>query len=136
MRKKVSRLAALAYAILLCGCGDKEEFLIPEEKELIPVQFNIGLKQEVLPFPDTKSIPPLNIPEPSPVKSSEEEQLPGTEALYSRIDYVVYSDENSDTPLKRKSYTTEDPDFTIVYDSLPAGDYHICFRKNSLRICL
>ena len=130
MKNITIKAIAVTSLVLLCGCDREQmELPIPDVKEeVIPVQFTIDLRKEILPFPGTKSIPPLDIPEPTPARpASEGEATPDPEELYNRIDYIVYDDEQPDTPLKRKQFTPQDADFTIVYDSLPAGNYHICF---------
>lgn len=135
MKKK--ELGAIACSLCFCCCGgtDKELPVPNPQERLSPIQFTIDLQKEVLPFPVTKSIPDLNIPEPTP-KDPDTEEDPSTpgidpENLYNRIDYIVYQSGNPDILVKHKQFTPQDPDFTIVYDSLPTGNYHICFLAHS-----
>lgn len=129
----------MAIASLLCFCccnGTEKEVPNPDlQEELSPIQFTIDLQKEVLPFPVTKSIPELNIPEPIPQNPDAEED-PSTpdidpDNLYNRIDYIVYQSGKPDILVKHKQFTPQDPDFTIIYDSLPSGNYHICFLAHS-----
>ena len=70
MKKK--ELVAIACLLCFCCCnGTEKEVPNPDlQEELSPIQFTIDLQKEVLPFPVTKSIPELNIPEPIPHKCS------------------------------------------------------------------
>ncbi|WP_297907532.1 FimB/Mfa2 family fimbrial subunit [uncultured Parabacteroides sp.] len=130
-------LWAIACLFCFCCCGGTEkEILIPiPQEKLLPVQFTIDLQKEVLPFPETKSIPKLDIPEPIPQNPDTEEDPSGPdidpENLYNRIDYIVYQSGSPDILVKHKQFTPQDPDFTIVYDSLPSGNYRICFLAHS-----
>lgn len=135
MKKK--ELVAIASLLCFCCCGGTEKEVpspdLPEK--LSPIQFTIDLQKEVVPFPVTKSIPKLDIPEPVPQDPDAEED-PSTpdidpDNLYNRIDYIVYQSGNPDILVKHKQFTPQDPDFTIIYDSLPSGNYHICFLAHS-----
>lgn len=135
MKKK--ELVAIACLLCFCCCnGTEKEVPNPDlQEELSPIQFTIDLQKEVLPFPVTKSIPELNIPEPIPQNPDAEED-PSTpdidpDNLYNRIDYIVYQSGKPDILVKHKQFTPQDPDFTIIYDSLPSGNYHICFLAHS-----
>ena len=134
---KKNELVAIACLLCFCCCnGTEKEVPNPDlQEELSPIQFTIDLQKEVLPFPVTKSIPELNIPEPIPQNPDAEED-PSTpdidpDNLYNRIDYIVYQSGKPDILVKHKQFTPQDPDFTIIYDSLPSGDYHICFLAHS-----
>ncbi|MDD2953169.1 MAG: hypothetical protein PHC95_08410 [Parabacteroides sp.] len=135
MKKK--ELMAIACLLCFCCCGGTEkEVPIPDLQEKVsPIQFTIDLQKEVLPFPTTKSIPELDIPEPSPQNpdTGEDPSTPdiNPDNLYNRIDYIVYQSGNPDILIKHKQFTPQDPDFTIIYDSLPSGNYHICFLAHS-----
>lgn len=65
---KKNELVAIACLLCFCCCnGTEKEVPNPDlQEELSPIQFTIDLQKEVLPFPVTKSIPELNIPEPIP----------------------------------------------------------------------
>ncbi|WP_455626178.1 FimB/Mfa2 family fimbrial subunit [Parabacteroides sp.] len=135
MKKK--ELVAIACLLCFCCCNRTEkEIPSPDlQEKSSPIQFTIDLQKEVLPFPVTKSIPELNIPEPIPQNPDAEED-PSTpdidpDNLYNRIDYIVYQSGTPDILIKHKQFTPQDPDFTIIYDSLPAGNYHICFLAHS-----
>jgi hypothetical protein len=134
---KKNELVAIACLLCFCCCnGTEKEVPNPDlQEELSPIQFTIDLQKEVLPFPVTKSIPELNIPEPIPQNPDAEED-PSTpdidpDNLYNRIDYIVYQSGKPDILVKHKQFTPQDPDFTIIYDSLPSGNYHICFLAHS-----
>lgn len=134
---KKNELVAIACLLCFCCCNGTEKE-VPNsdlQEELSPIQFTIDLQKEVLPFPVTKSIPELNIPEPIPQNPDAEED-PSTpdidpDNLYNRIDYIVYQSGKPDILVKHKQFTPQDPDFTIIYDSLPSGNYHICFLAHS-----
>ena len=68
---KKNELVAIACLLCFCCCnGTEKEVPNPDlQEELSPIQFTIDLQKEVLPFPVTKSIPELNIPEPISPKS-------------------------------------------------------------------
>ncbi|WP_455634579.1 FimB/Mfa2 family fimbrial subunit [Parabacteroides sp.] len=134
---KKRELGAIACLLCFCCCsGTEKEITIPDQPEkLSPIQFTIELQKEVVSFPGTKSIPELNIPEPVAQNPNAEED-PSTpdidpDNLYNRIDYIVYQSGTPDILVKHKQFTPQDPDFTIIYDSLPAGNYHICFLAHS-----
>lgn len=134
---KTKELGAIACLFYFCCCdkADKEIIIPDPQEQLIPVQFTIDLKKEILPFPSTKRIPETDIPEPSP-KNPDNEESPTVpdvdpENLYNQIDYIVYQNGEPDILIKHKQFTPQDPDFTIVYDSLPAGNYRICFLAHS-----
>ena len=135
---KKNELVAIACLLCFCCCnGTEKEVPNPDlQEELSPIQFTIDLQKEVLPFPVTKSIPELNIPEPIPQNPDAEED-PSTpdidpDNLYNRIDYIVYQSGKPDILVKHKQFTPQDPDFTIIYDSLPSGNYHL-LRARPLR---
>lgn len=134
MKKK--ELVAIACLFCFCSCRSEREIPTPDRQaNLFPIQFTIDLQKEELPFPETKSIPGLDIPEPIPQNPDNEED-PSTpdidpDNLYDRIDYIVYQNGEPDILVKHKQFTPQDPDFTIIYDSLPSGNYHICFLAHS-----
>ena len=88
-------IAIVCLCFFVCCNGTEKEVPNPDlQEELSPIQFTIDLQKEVLPFPVTKSIPELNIPEPIPQNPDAEED-PSTpdidpDNLYNRIDYIVY----------------------------------------------
>ena len=127
--KKIG-LQAIACLLCICGC-EKASHEIPQpEGSLIPVQFTIDLQQEVLPFPLTRAMPPLDIPEPK-ITDKDNGEEPASDELYDRIEYIVYHADDPENPLKHRQFTPDDPDFSIIYDSLPPGDYHLCFLAHS-----
>lgn len=132
MKKK--DVLAIASLFCLCGCGNSEKEIIPIRQQLFPLQFSVRMEPENLPFPTTRSIPPLTIPEPSPNTPGGETPTPpegNTDELYMYLDYLVFQANEPDRIVKHKHYTSDDVDFGIVYDSLPAGDYHLCFLAHS-----
>lgn len=131
MRLKIYTIAA---SLILFGCGDNErEFPTPNEQHaLVPLQFEIELEKNEMPFVATKGMPTLNIPEPTAINNGEEESVEPSEGnLFDRIDYIVYKNGESNELVKRKQFKLGDPDFTIIYDSLPEGKYNICFLAHS-----
>ena len=67
----------------------KRKYLTRPTRGIIPHTVYVDLQKEVLPFPVTKSIPELNIPEPIPQNPDAEED-PSTpdidpDNLYNRI---------------------------------------------------
>ena len=108
---KKNELVAIACLLCFCCCnGTEKEVPNPDlQEELSPIQFTIDLQKEVLPFPVTKSIPELNIPEPIPQNPDAEED-PSTpdidpDNLYNRIDYIVYQSGKPDILVKHKQFT-------------------------------
>lgn len=89
-----------------------------------PVRFTVDFKEEVLPFPSTKSMPANTVGEP-------EVSEPVAETVqFNQIEYLVYP-EGETVPLKRKHYTSEDEGFGTVCDSLPEGTYRLAFLAHS-----
>lgn len=128
MKKEV--LIALACLVCACGCSSDVEIEIPTSEvsqTLSIIQFTIDLEMEVLPFTATRTIPDMDVSEPTPVTKSDDT----SDDLYTIIDYVVYQEDAPEVVYKQKQFTLEDDDFTIVYDSLPAGSYTICFLAHS-----
>lgn len=109
----------------LTGCARLENENILDNEPKFPVKFTINMSKEVLPFTQTKAAPPLDVREPV-----METRADGSE-LYDRIDYLVYLPDEGNQLLKQVTYTTEDLDFGMVYDSLPAGNYALCFIAHS-----
>lgn len=134
---KHPKVQAIICLLCLCSCSNMHDELSSLEPQatFFPIQFNIDLQREVLPFPATKSIPPLDIPEP--VTKNQEAEVPPTRPengagdLYQYIDYLVYKKDEPTVILKHKHFDLNDPDFTIVYDSLPKGEYNFCFLAHS-----
>lgn len=133
MKKNV--LLALASLFCLSCCGRSEKEVSPSSEQVFPLQFSIRMEAEILPFRATKGIPPLDIPEPTPKNPDEEEPSTppeeNTDELYTYIDYLVFQADKPNSLVKRKRYTPDDADFGIVYDSLPAGEYQLCFLAHS-----
>ncbi len=124
--------------VFLTGCMDTEATDPGAGSEKIPIQFNLGLKTEVLPFPTLRSIPDFAIPEPA-VPGAEPDTPPDADdgsdlsGLCTQVDYLVYKAGEADTPFKCKQFNLADADtdFGIVYDSLPAGPYRFVFIAHS-----
>ena len=130
-------LKAIACFLCFSSCNNLQEDLsdFSSDEELLPIQFRVDLQQEVLPFPKTKTMPQLDIPEPT-AKGQEGENVPSVpdappETFYKQIDYLVYKKGISNELIKHKCFKLGDPDFSIIYDSLPRGDYHFCFLAHS-----
>lgn len=89
-----------------------------------PIRFNIGFKEEALPFSSTKSMPPNPISEPQVSEPVSET------AQYNQIEYIVYKGSEI-TPMKKRHYTSDDENFGVICDSLPEGNYKIAFLAYS-----
>ncbi|OAV75950.1 hypothetical protein Barb7_00401 [Bacteroidales bacterium Barb7] len=108
----------LAFVCLFCllGCSKPDINLMPEKK--FPVRFSLRLNTEVLPF--TRALPPDPPTDPDEVCELNE--------LCNAIEYVVFKEEDTTTPIQSQKYTSDDDDdFGIVYDSLPPGNYKVVF---------
>lgn len=121
MKKK--DLYALACVLCFAECSSPASDDIEIVKNLFPVQFNLQLQKETLPF--TRSIPSNTVPEPT--LPGDENTDKGLEDLCSEIEYVVYDEEDLSVPVRYIQYNIHEEDFGIVYDTLPAGKYQICF---------
>lgn len=121
---------AIATAIALCfvGCRTSGTDIEIESDKLYPVEFTVGLEKEILPFPSAKSMPPIDVPDPEVPKVD-----PPTDKLYNRIEYLVYKSTPDKTLalVHHRQFISTDDDFSIVYDSLPAGNYTISFFAHS-----
>lgn len=123
MKQILVTLAAI-FLCTLSGCTPLTDETSFTAATSYPIQFHIDFREETLPFPATKSMPEQTIPEPEAYKSA------GTTGTCNRLEYVVYKDGET-VPLKNRHYTENDPDFGIVYDSLPEGNYQIGFLAHS-----
>ena len=110
---------------MLTSCNSSNESSLSDQK-MYPVQYSVSLNKEVLSF--TRSIPPFDIPEPTAVYS--ETGNDDVSDLCSYIEYIVYKNENQ-LPIRHRQFITTEPDFGIIYDSLPAGNYQIIFIAHS-----
>lgn len=129
MKKK--DLYALACIFCFAACSDPASDEIETVQNFFPVQFSVQLQKEILPFsPATRSMPPNAIPEPTvPDKNNGNK---GLEDFCSYIEYLVYKEDAPSVPLKHRIYNVKtDPDFSIVYDTLQAGRYQICFLAHT-----
>lgn len=127
---------AIACLLCFCSCNNSHDELtdLSSNEDLFPIQFSIDLQKEVLPFRSTKSIPDLDISEPSTNNPSETDlSTPPEEdqSLYKQIDYLVYTKSSPRKLVKHKQFKIGDPDFSIIYDSLPRGSYQFCFLAHS-----
>ena len=135
---KKSVFYALACALCFTGCNNENPVESPVTNtngELSPIQFGVTLKKDVIDFPTTRSMPPLDISEPTVSKSEtnpDDSAVTDIQDLCARIEYIVYKKEE-DIPVffKHKQYTPSDMDFGIVYDTLPHGDYQFYFLAHS-----
>lgn len=136
MKRHEQWLACLL--VCLAGCM-KTDLADPSTAgEKIPVQFTLDFRPEILPFPALRSIPDFSVPEPSlPDKNPDTPPAPDgaqdLSELCTRLEYLVYPANETDTPLKHKLFTVDDTDmdFGIVYDSLPATTYRFVFIAHS-----
>lgn len=122
MKKK--DLYALACIFWFAGCSSPASDEIEIVQNLFPVQFSVQLQKEVLPFSPTRSMPPNTVPEPVvPGEDNPEKEL---KELCSAIEYLVYKDGDQLQLVKHRTYHVDtEPDFGIVYDTLPAGNYQV-----------
>lgn len=123
-------------ALLSCNSSPDPvdpRFVDPEE-EVFPVKFSLLLKEEVYSFPETRGIPPLNIPEPIAVVRGEDPKT--LEDLCCQIEYIVFKDGET-TPYRNLTYTREDLDFGVLSDELPRGAYEfVVIAHNSSSVSL
>ncbi|MGM9798075.1 MAG: hypothetical protein ACI3ZY_11005 [Parabacteroides sp.] len=133
---------------LLLSCTTENESPFEEKpivlsSQRIPIKFKLDLAQEVLPFPQTKAMPSLDVGEP--ISKSDEEgggTTPSdpvtpdvaTDEYYQYLEYIVYT-AGSDVPLKRTRFSLNDEETNgitaSVVDSLLPGSYHFCFLAHS-----
>lgn len=123
----------------LAGCLPTEVIDPSGDSPAIPIQFTLGLRTEILPFPALRSMPDTAFPEPALPDGNADTPPPDLggnqdlNELCTRLDYLVYPEGETDIPLKHKHFAVEDAnmDFGIVYDSLPAGRYRFVFIAHS-----
>ncbi len=111
---------AVACLSFLTACSDSDSERIEPTERLHPVQFSVQLDKEILPFSSTRSMPEVDVAEPTAVE-------PELSDLCSVIEYIVYNSDDAASPVKRRTYNTDAEDFGIVYDTLPEGNYRVCF---------
>lgn len=115
-----------ALALLACmGCNRSEPVV---DDTLSKVTFSIALTQKTIPFPETKGIPPLDIPDPE-IRGDESEGEP--KSLTDQcctIEYIVY-EQNEAEPVRQRCYLASENnlDFGIISDALPQGNYTLLF---------
>ena len=128
MKKK--DLYALACIFWFAGCTSPDSDEIEIVQNLFPVQFSVQLQKETLPFSLTRSMPPNTVPEPTaPDEDSSDKELGD---FCSHIEYVVFRQDNPIEPIRHCTYYTDSgEDFGIVYDTLAAGSYQVCFLAHS-----
>lgn len=129
MKKYTGWLLAI-FPFLWVTCTHPSTDEIPTPVAMYPVQFSVRLTKEIVSFPSLRSIPSFSIPEPEPDPGNETEKE--LSDFCCRMDYLVYPVEKAGTPVKHLQLADgHDPDFGIVYDTLPAGKYRICFLTHS-----
>ncbi len=129
MKKRT--LLALAGIFYLAGCQALDSDAIKTGEKQYPIRFSLQLKEEIVSFPSVRSIPDLSIPDPIKTNKSPE----AGDNLFSKIEYIVYDNsENPEKFIRHKQFTSADDDFTIIYDSLPAGNYKIAFLAHSSEV--
>ncbi|MDH6356692.1 hypothetical protein [Parabacteroides sp. PF5-9] len=102
-----------------CMYSEPDRVVIPDKSSTL--QWRLLLDETLLPFGDTRVMPPCLINEPQ-VKGGGGEELELTD-LCQTIEYLVFDLDDAYRKVKHKVYEPEDEDFGIVYDSLPAGNY-------------
>lgn len=127
MKKK--ELCAVACLFSLVGCSSPASDEIEIVKDYFPVQFSVQLQKEIHPFPVTRSMPTNTVAEPAVTdKNTGDKEL---KDFCSSVEYVVYNNENLSEPLKHRTYNLSDPEFSIVYDTLPPGNYQFYFLAHT-----
>jgi len=128
---KIGKCLFWIPVVVFLSCQSSDENVDPINEESFPVKFSLSLKEEVLPFHSTRSIPPLNIAEPvAETKGDDEDTF--LEDLCCKIEYIVYKS-GEDKPYKRRTQDSNDLDFGIISDQLPRGEYQIVLvAHNSL----
>lgn len=119
-----ARNACILFCLFcLSGCKSNDDTVL-STKEKYPVKFSLQLNSETLPFPETKGIPPFDMPEPA-LRGDDNSTTKNVCDLCCTIEYIVI-DENADDPLVRhRLFTKDETDFGMVYDSLPPGNYKV-----------
>ena len=136
--------STLKYAIAACAfftaCSTETAPFEPEfpaDHALQAVCFSLGMENEVLAFPATRAMPELNIGEPQSQRTGDDEtgQVKELNDLCTRIDYFVFLTGEEPQLYKQQQFiydpTDLDQEFGIIYDSLPKGNYQICFLAHS-----
>lgn len=124
---KKNLFVALAILSFLIGCNTSGDEIIDTDDDLKPVRFSLALNEEILPFPTTRAMPPVDMPDPIAVTKGDEEK--GIGDLCKTIEYIVFK-ESSNTAFRHQSFTLDNFDmdeFGIISDHLPAGKYKIFF---------
>jgi len=128
MKMKESCAICLLVCIFLNSCGNSKND--PEiSDETFPVKFSLRLNEEVIPFNNTRGIPPFDIPEPQPRTKSDTE----LRDLCCKIEYYVYK-EGSDDYLESQSILSDNLDFGEVNIKLPVGNYKVVFIAYSTNV--
>lgn len=127
MKKNTHGFFALCF-LLWTACAGSPSEEIPEPLLSYPVQFRVRMEKEIFPFPGMRSMPSMDLPEPG---GEEEKELVD---FCSRMDYLVYTEGKNGAPFKHLQLKEGvDPDFGIVYDTLPAGNYKVCFLTHNAK---
>lgn len=123
--KKSNLWAVCCLFAVLSACSDSDPEVLKSET-LYPVQFSIRLTEEVIPIPQTRVMPPLNIPEPIAKAEGESKEI---HSLCNTIEYIVFEEGDTENPIRRTcfEYAENNLDFGIINDSLPLGNYQIAF---------
>lgn len=128
---EIREFCALACALCFTACSNPSRDEVEIVNNLYPLQFSLELKKEIIPFPSTRSMPENDISEPTSGSSGSSSDT-DVESLCRYIEYFVYLEtENEQTLIKHKHYTSNDGDFSIVYDTLPKGNYLFCFLAHN-----
>lgn len=123
---KKSKCWAFIALLAFTGCNQSEsEIEVTTDDIVHPVEFSLLLSEEILPFPGTRSMPPLDIPEPKAETKGDEEKKKLCD-LCTTIEYIVYK-KNQNSHIRKKSYTLQENnlDFGIISDNLPEGEYEV-----------
>lgn len=126
-------LSAMVWMSILAlfSCNSSEQ---DSQEETFPIKFSLLLKEEILSFPETRGIPPLDISEP--VVDVEGKDAGSLAELCATIEYIVFK-EGENTPFRKVTFTREEMDFGKISDQLPRGEYEfilVAHNASSLEI--
>ncbi len=123
---KKSKCWAFIALLVFISCNQSEsEIEVTTDEITHPVQFSLLLSEEILPFPGTRSMPPLDVPEPK-VETRGDNDPKKLCDLCTTIEYIVFK-KNQSSPIRQKSFTQEENnlDFGVISDNLPEGEYEV-----------
>ena len=130
-RKAILFVISIISFVYLTSCN--RDHTLPEELSgaVCAVKFSINQELNIIPFPDTKSIPGDFPSEPTTSSKGGTDE----ESSFSFIEYAVY-DTTNDALVRHITFSKEDPllnDFGyFIYDTLRTGSYKVCLLTHSV----